>query len=264
MDHISEKKSKKRKRSDSWSSDQSRSRSRSRSRSERKKSKKSKKKHSKSKSKRDEKRKRSKSNKKSSKKKDRKRSESRTHSSNSKQDYQYPSNMPPMGVPPGYMFYPPTMIPPRMRPPFYDQYMDSYKAPAKPAPPKTDSTTELPTDKIVKDQNFLNSDEKLFDSIINNEMHHRNVFEDAQISENLLGSTLYKSVKKFVYDPNTMIFESNEKPETYVPKTTEVLKYVIDDLLHKTQLINLGDMKSIREQLYNYKNRLKTEEINNI
>jgi hypothetical protein len=263
MDQVSEKK-KKRKRSESYSSDKSRSRSRSRS--DRKKIKKSKKKHSKSKSKREEKRKRSKSNKKSSKKKDRKRSESRSHSSISKKDYQYLPNMPSMGVPPGYMFYPPTMnmIPPRMRPPFYDQYMDPYKNAMKQVPPKTESTVEPPTDKIVKDQNFLNSDEKLFDSIINNEMHFKNVFEDVQISESLLGSTLYKSVKKFVYDPNTMIFESNDKQENFVPKTTEVLKYVIEDILHKPQIINLGDMKSIREQLYNYKNRFKTEEINNI
>jgi hypothetical protein len=141
--------------------------------------------------------------------------------------------------------------------------MDPYKSSMKPVP-KTEAPVEPPTDKIVKDQNFLNSDEKLFDSIINNEMHCRNVFEDAQISENLLGSTLYKSVKKFIYDPNTMIFETGDKPETFIPKSTEVLKYVIDDILHKPQMINLGEMKSIREQLNNYKNRLKTEEINNI
>jgi len=53
-----------------------------------------------------------------------------------------------------------------------------------------------PPDKIVKDQNFLNSDEKLFESIVNSEMSIRNLYEDVQVSENYASTILYKTIKK--------------------------------------------------------------------
>jgi hypothetical protein len=246
MNHEIESKKKKRKRSDTYSSNE---RSRSRSRSERKKSKK-RKKDSKSKSKRDEKRKSSKS-KKTSKKKDKRRSRS-TSSSVSQVDYM--KALPPQAMPP--FLYP--MRPPMMYDPF--RPMQVKPIPVQPKP----EVLELPPDKIVKDQNFLNSDEKLFDSIINNEMHLRSVFNDSQISESYLGQTLYKSVKKFIYDPTTMIFEQSESTSVNQPKPNELLKYVIEDLTEDRKKVNLGNMIHIREQLYNYKNRLITEEINNI
>ena len=61
---------------------------------------------------------------------------------------------------------------------------------------------EQPTDKIVKDQNFLNSDEKLFESIIRNEMSVKCIFEQTQISEYLAGPYLYKILKRIVHEPN--------------------------------------------------------------
>jgi hypothetical protein len=251
MNQEIEFKKKKRKRDESYSSS---SRSRSRSRSERKKSKKSKKKSSKSKSKREEKRKSDKS-KKSSKKKDKKRSISSSKSSISEHmnlnvmpQGAYPFMYTPMGIRPMYdAFRQPTALKPTFHP-------------AQPKP----EVLEVPPDKIVKDQNFLNSDEKLFDSIINNEMHLRSVFSDAQISENYLGQTLYKTVKKFIYDPNTMIFDSSQSPISSTPKTSETVRYLIKDINDSRKPINLGNMNHIREQLYNYKNRLITEEINNI
>jgi hypothetical protein len=252
MNEIESKK-KKRKRSDTYSS--GRSRSRSRSRSERKKSKKSKKKDSKSKSKREEKRKRSRS-KKTSKKKDKKRSRSPSSSVSQQQDYMNLKPINPHFMYPGMMSMRPPMMPPFHHP------MATMKPIAMPE--KKPEVLEQPPDKIVKDQNFLNSDEKLFDSIINNEMHLRSVFNDSQISEAYLGQTLYKSVKKFIHDPNTIIFDQSEASATSQPKASEVLGYVINDLVREKKHVNLGDMTHIREQLYNYKNRLITEEINNL
>lgn len=272
----------KRKRSESYSSSD---RSRSRSRNDRKKSKKSKKKHSKSK-KREDKRKRSRS-KKTSKRSSRHKSKSRTPSSRSESPVK---QFPGMPMDPMQMMYYNPMMGPRdtrmFRPPvFYPPYPgDTSRAPIRPPPISSSMaprsldmglTADQAPDKIVKDQNFLNSDEKLFDSIIHNEMHLRSVFEDAQISESSLGSTLYKSVKKFVHDPNTIIFESSgiavdksKTEETVLPKNIEIIKNSIDNILYNASYnrisFDLGDMTSIKEQLYGYRNRHETEELNNI
>ena len=54
-------------------------------------------------------------------------------------------------------------------------------------------------DKIVKDQNFLNSEEKLFETIVNNEMSMKNLFSDCQFSEHYLGKTLWLKMFRVVW-----------------------------------------------------------------
>lgn len=287
MNDSADKTRRKRRRSDDYSSSKdsvSRSPSRSRSRDDRKRSKKSKKKHSKSSVKKS-KRKRSKSGKKDSKKKDRRRSRTRSPSSASESNYKQNSSnkmMDPMMMP-NYMYLPPNM--PTMdarlgRAPMYYPPMRGFpmgqmneRAPMNPSsiPMKQEpGLPDQPTDKIVKDQNFLNSDEKLFESIVNNEIGLRNVFEDTQISEHYAGSTLYRTIKKFVHDPNTVIFETNEKSkeEQNGLKQVEIVKNAMAQFLYENSYnkasLNLGDMQNIREQLYNYRNRHKTEELNHI
>lgn len=277
---------KKRKRSESYSSsDRSRSRSRSRDRKKTKKDKKRKRSRSRSKGKR----KRSRSQRKRGRRKDRReRSRSRSESA-SEEKQKYLPTIPPMDpqMMSQYMYYPPPIMgtprDPRMvRPPiFYPTYPnESYMRPIRhpiapiiPAPKMAEQPQilEPPPDKIVKDQNFLNSDEKLFESIVNNEINIRSIFEDAQISENYAGSTLYKTVKKILHDPNTIIFDSDKSVKSGdnnppLPKQNEIVTNAINSYLLKNSYnkvtINMGDMSQIKEQLLNYKKRVEPQEIN--
>jgi hypothetical protein len=291
---------KKRKRSESSSSSsRSKSRDRSRSRSrDRKRSKKDKKeKRKRSRSKDKSKRKRSKSSKKGSRRKDRReRSKSSRSKSQSVSEEKFPGGKYPGMIPPmdpnmmgQYMYYPPVMPrDPRMvRPPmFYPPYPDPYaRGPVRhpipavlPTPRPVEpvqQTLEQPPDKIVKDQNFLNSDEKLFESIVNNETHIRTIFEDTQISESYAGSTLYKTLRKLLHDPNTSIFESEKNGSNIntfttfnIPKPNEIVQLEIQNYLKKTSpnklSINLGDMSSIKEELMSIRNRkIQNQQINN-
>lgn len=114
--------------------------------------------------------------------------------------------------------------------------------------PKMDISTEGPTDKIVKDQNFLNSDEKLFETIVNHEMNLRSVFANCQISEYYLGSTLYKTIKKTIYDPNITIFddkESGKESQQTMPQEIEFVQKKIENIRHKANRMNYGDMSEI-------------------
>jgi hypothetical protein len=265
---------KKRKRSQSSSSlDRSRAKSR-----DRKKSKKDKKSR-RSKSKKA-KRKRSKS--KSGKRKNKKdRSRSRSPSE-SEEKYKY-QPIPPMDPMMGqYLYYPPHLLAhrePRMRPPMFypPPYTGEYNVrPVRPpipipiippiAKPIEAQSIEQPTDKIVKDQNFLNSDEKLFESIINNETSVRTIFEDTQISENYAGSILYKTLRKVLHDPNTVIFESyaknsnetNSEPSKIIlPKFNEVVKIAINHIRENNSFnklsVDIGDMSDIKEMLKKYR-----------
>jgi len=190
----------------------------------------------------------------------------------------YP-NMPhphmiPRGADPRFMMRPPMYHPPNdyfhpggrgnmIRPPPMNNFIP------KPSFPVQDIPENAPPDKIVKDQNFLNSDDKLFDSIINSDMNIRSLYSDVQISETYAGTTLYKTIKKLVYDPNTVIFDSNEKSyghnsntklekpsdevtTIYYPKNGEVLKCVFEDILFKNndkKRVYMGDMKEIRGRI---------------
>jgi hypothetical protein len=270
---------KKRKRSETSSSpDRSRARSRSRDRKKSKKEKKSRR----SKSKKT-KRKRSKS--KSGKRKNKKdRSRSRSPSEYEEKYNKY-QPLPPMDPMMGqYLYYPPHMMghrEPRMRPPMFypPPYGGEYNVrpmrppiPMQMIPPITKSievpTIEQPTDKIVKDQNFLNSDEKLFESIVNNETSIRTIFEDSQISETYAGTILYKTLKKVLHDPNTIIFDSSSKNSTeaaseyskiILPKCNEAIRIAIDNISENNSYnrlsIDIGDMSDVKEKLNNYRER---------
>jgi hypothetical protein len=263
---------KKRKRSDSSASPE-RSRVRSRSRDKKKSKKEKRSKRSKS---RRSKRRRSKSNRSGKRKNKRDRSRSRSPSG-SEEKYNKYQPMPPMDPMMGqYLYYPPPMMAPRgdrMRPPMFypPTFTGDYGVrPIRPPmslpliPPITKPievpTIEQPTDKIVKDQNFLNSDEKLFESIINNEMSIKTIFDDTQISQNYAGTTLYKTLKKALYDPGTAIFNGsksqdvcNEPEKVILPKYNEKIKIAIDHIkennCYDRLSIDMGDMSQIREKL---------------
>ena len=70
---------------------------------------------------------------------------------------------------------------------------------------------EAAQDKILKDQNFLSSDDKLYEGIIYHGLSLKNVFSECQFSEKLLGSYIFRAIKKNVFDPNTIIFEDSDK-----------------------------------------------------
>lgn len=353
----------------------SRSRSRSRSRSERKKSKKSKKqKSSKSKSEKKEKSRKQTKSKKDTKKKDRRRSRSRSESSAHREIKKPPHQQIPMEMPFNpYLMYQKFMMPrdPRLMFPmggfnrmgFQPGSMGAPMSPqVKPAEPVQ---IEQPMDKIVKDQNFLNSDEKLFESIIKNEMSVKSVFELTQVSEYLAGPYLYKVVKRILNDPpnaslenlskslnaavsgfsennslsnvncnlnasaataninnnfkangnNDIIQNSNTSNEaaknlcsnntcanancgdgnanncslmhsialnpqlgqdglsslnanlSFAPKSNEILKYSVESFIYENtrkKCIDMGDMSSIREALYKYRNRHLSDELNQL
>jgi len=78
-------------------------------------------------------------------------------------------------------------------------------------------------DKVVKDQNYLNSDDKIFDSIINHCLSMKYIFADCQFSENKLGSYLYRAIKKNILDNNFKIFDNIFTPEGIIAEKYEKL-----------------------------------------
>ena len=73
---------------------------------------------------------------------------------------------------------------------------------------------EVAQDKILKDQNFLSSDDKLYEGIIYHGLSLKNIFAECQFSEKLLGSYIFRAIKKNVFDPNTVIFDDSIKNTT--------------------------------------------------
>ena len=71
--------------------------------------------------------------------------------------------------------------------------------------------TEVTQEKILKDQNFLSSDDKLYEGIIYHCLSLKNAFSECQFSEKLLGNYLFRAIKKNVYDANTNIFDETNK-----------------------------------------------------
>ena len=55
---------------------------------------------------------------------------------------------------------------------------------------------EVAQDKILKDKNFLSSDDKLYEGIIYHGLSLKNVFAECQFSEKLLGSYIFRAIKK--------------------------------------------------------------------
>jgi len=106
-------------------------------------------------------------------------------------------------------------------------------------------------DKIVKDQNFLNSEEKLFESIVNHEMSLKNLYSDCQFSEKLMGSLLFRNLKKLIFDSNTIIFtdDKNEEKES-VPSINEIIDNRINNLLKEKYLkINFSGLEGIYNKI---------------
>jgi hypothetical protein len=121
-------------------------------------------------------------------------------------------------------------------------------------------------DKIVKDQNFLNSEEKLFESIVNHEMSLKNLYSDCQFSEKLMGSLLFRNLKKLIFDSNTVIFtDSKNEEKENVPSVNEIIDNRINNLLKEKYLkINFSGLdgiynKIIEERKQKMENEKKTE-----
>jgi len=106
-------------------------------------------------------------------------------------------------------------------------------------------------DKIVKDQNFLNSEEKLFESIVNHEMSLKNLYSDCQFSEKLMGSLLFRNLKKLIFDSNTVIFTDNKNEEKEnVPSINEIIDNRINNLLKEKYLkINFSGLDGIYNKI---------------
>jgi len=217
-------------------------------------------------------------------------SESSHSRSNSRQNYKnidmnshmmYP--YPPFRMMPNSSYRPPYFPPPfipgteKIRPPIPIPSQNMKSIPQHNMPEMNPMIVDAhPPDKIVKDQNFLNSDEKLFESIVNSEMSIRNLYEDVQVSETYASSILYKTIKKLVNEPNTIIFEENKETkkdskgdskdgkkdktvetgeESPKIKNGEILRYVFEDFMfqrsEEKMCINFGDMSDIRKQILN-------------
>ena len=97
---------------------------------------------------------------------------------------------------------------------------------------------EVAQDKILKDQNFLSSDDKLYEGIIYHGLSMKNVFAECQFSEKLLGPYIFRAIKKNVYDPSTVIFEdsnhnnsTNNSINNFGNKEIEIVENNIIDII---------------------------------
>ena len=106
-------------------------------------------------------------------------------------------------------------------------------------------------DKIVKDQNFLNSEEKLFDNIVSHEMSLKNLFSDCQFSEKYLGKILYRTIKKQTFDSNIVIFDESEDDgkKFVIPKQSEFIQKKIETLKINTQKVKFEGLGNIYKKI---------------
>ena len=126
--------------------------------------------------------------------------------------------------------------------------------------PNTQSEAQ---DKILKDQNFLSSDDKLYEGIIHHGLNLKNIFAECQFSEKLLGSKIYRAIKKLVYDPNTIIFEeeqnsntlkNNNESDNFGIKEIEIVESLINDIIQDTEIVpKIPDTSSIFEKVMKMK-----------
>ena len=121
-------------------------------------------------------------------------------------------------------------------------------------------------DKIVKDQNFLNSEEKLFDNIVSNEMSLKNLFSDCQFSEKYLGKILYRTIKKQTFDSNIVIFDDNDDDgkKFVIPKQSEFIQKKIENLKINTQKIKFEGLENIYKKIIDERRSEIEKENNNI
>ena len=92
---------------------------------------------------------------------------------------------------------------------------------------------EGPTEKVVKDQNLLNSDDKLFESIVDNAFSLRSLFDSESISKKHAGSLIYKAAEKLLYNPSLSIFEKDKEDKDIRSKLTklELIRLVVDNII---------------------------------
>ena len=118
-------------------------------------------------------------------------------------------------------------------------------------------------DKVLKDQNFLSSDDKLYEGIIRHGLSLKNIFAECQFSEKLLGSYLFRAIKKAVFDPNTVIFkeESNSnnikndnENDNFGIKEIEIVENIINDIIQDSGKVpKIPDTSSIFEKVMKMK-----------
>ena len=123
------------------------------------------------------------------------------------------------------------------------------------------NTLDTPIDKVVKDQNFLNSDDKLFETIVNSDINERTIFSKCQFSEKYLGTMLFKLIKKQLFYPSLDINEEEEKDvseqnENIIDELgTALIDKKIENLNQKIQKIDFGDLSNITNNLIKLKQR---------
>ena len=134
--------------------------------------------------------------------------------------------------------------------------------------------SEVAQDKILKDQNFLSSDDKLYEGIIYHGLSLKNVFSECQFSEKLLGSHFFRAIKKNVFDPNTIIFDdtvkttssnSNSSNSNFGIKEIEIVENNIIDIIQDNGKVpNIPDTTDIFKKVMENKQKRTEMTINNI
>ena len=133
---------------------------------------------------------------------------------------------------------------------------------------------EVVQDKILRDQNFLSSDEKLYDGIAYHGLSLKNVFSECQFSEKLLGSYLFRAIKKNVFDPNTAIFDDSTKSSSssnngtngnnFGIKEIEIVENnIIDIIQDKGKVPTMPDTSDIFKKVMENKLKRSGKLINN-
>ena len=118
-------------------------------------------------------------------------------------------------------------------------------------------------EKILKDQNFLSSDDKLYESIIHHGLSLKNIFAECQFSEKLLGSYLFRAIKKNVFDNNTIIFEdgntaesNSESNNNYGIKGIELIESNIDNIIKDNEKVpKINDTSDIFKKIMEMKEK---------
>ena len=111
--------------------------------------------------------------------------------------------------------------------------------------PSTGDDADGLAEKVVKDQNLLNSDDKLFENMVNNSFCLKTIFDGVSISEKHAGTTLFKAMEKLCYNNKVQIINQKKKDEQEVvncpstsclnpelkPTTIELVRIVVNDFV---------------------------------
>ena len=138
--------------------------------------------------------------------------------------------------------------------------------PAVPGAVLPTSQTEVSQDKILKDQNFLSSDDKLYEGIICHGLSIKNVFSECQFSEKLLENHFFRAIKKNVFDQNTIIFNDSTKVNSTNSNSTSTNNFgikeieivennIIDIILDNEKFPIIPDTSDIFKKMLENKNK---------